>query len=56
MSYFKGVIAEAKRVEWPKGKELTKMVFSVTEICAFFAIIFIVMDLLINLIMKAMGI
>lgn len=54
--YFKGVIYEAKKVEWPKGKELNKMVISVVQFCAVFAVIFLVMDVIINLILKAMGI
>lgn len=56
MSYFSGVVAEAKKVEWPKGKELTNMVLSVLGVCAIFAVIFIVMDLVINLIFGAMGV
>ncbi len=55
-AYLKSVKAEAKRVIWPKGEELRKMVFSVVGVSAVFAIIFLIMDLLINLVMNAMGI
>lgn len=55
-SYLKSVRAEAKRVIWPKGEELRKMVLSVLGVSAVFAVIFVLMDLLINIIMNAMGI
>lgn len=54
--YFAGVISEAKRVEWPKKDELTKMSISVLAVSAVFVAIFFVMDALISIILKAMGI
>lgn len=56
VSYLKSVAAESKRVIWPKGEELRKMVLSVLGVSAVFAVIFVVMDFLITLIMNAMGI
>ena len=54
--YFKGVISEAKRVEWPRGKKLRDMTLSVLAVSAIFGAIFFVMDIIINMIMRAMGI
>jgi len=55
MGYFNGVVQEAKRVEWPKGKELFNMTLSVVQVCAVFAVIFVVMDFIINFILRAIG-
>ncbi|MDR3257977.1 MAG: preprotein translocase subunit SecE [Mycoplasmataceae bacterium] len=54
--YFSDVIKEAKRVEWPKGKNLASMTYSVLIVCAIFAAIFWIMDFIINNIMRVMGI
>jgi len=55
-NYFKGVISEAKRVEWPWGEKLRKMTISVLAVSAAFGVVFLLMDALINLIMGALGI
>jgi len=55
MNYFKGVQSEIKRIEWPKGMELTKMTISVVQVCALFAILFILMDYVINFILRGIG-
>jgi len=55
MSYFNEVITEAKRTEWPKGKELTDMTLSVIQVCAIFAVIFILMDVIINFVLRGLG-
>lgn len=54
--YLAGVISEAKKTEWPKGKKLKNMVISVLGVGVVFIIIFFAMDTIINLIMRAMGI
>lgn len=56
VKYFKSVFAEAKRVEWPKGKKLREMTLSVLAVSAIFAVIFVLMDFVINAVMGAMGI
>lgn len=53
--YFAGVISEAKRVEWPKRKELVKMSLSVLAVSGLFVAVFFVMDALIAIVLKAMG-
>lgn len=53
--YFKGVIYEAKKVEWPRGKKLRQMTLSVVQFCVIFGAIFYVMDLIINAILRAVG-
>ena len=56
IDYFKGVIREGKRVHWPKGDELKKMTVSVVSVSAIFAVIFIIMDLVITAVMRALGV
>ena len=43
-TYFRGVKSESKKVEWPKGKELANMTFTVLSFGAIFAVIFLIMD------------
>jgi preprotein translocase subunit SecE len=56
INYFKGVISEMKKVEWPTGKELYQLTLTVIGFSAIFALLFLVMDFVIVSIMKAMGI
>lgn len=55
-SYFSGVIYEAKKVDWPKGKKLNKMVLTVVVFCAIFAVIFLCMDFIINVVFRWLGV
>ncbi|MDR1782337.1 MAG: preprotein translocase subunit SecE [Bacilli bacterium] len=54
--YFREVINEAKRVEWPTGSKLFNMTITVIIVCGLFALIFWIMDLIINAILAGMGI
>lgn len=53
--YFSGVVYEAKKVEWPKGKELNNMVLNVVVFCTIFAIIFLIMDFVVQFILRTIG-
>lgn len=55
-SYFSGVVYEARKVDWPKGKKLNKMVFTVVVFSAIFAIIFLIMDFVINYVFRMLGV
>lgn len=56
VNYFKGVLSEMKKVEWPKGKELRQLTFTVIGFSAIFAVIFLIMDFVIVSIMKVLGV
>lgn len=56
INYFKGVISEMKKVEWPTGKELRQLTFTVVGFSAIFAVLFLVMDFAIITIMKVLGV
>lgn len=54
--YFTEVIREAKRVEWPTGNKLVNMTITVIVVCGLFALLFWIMDLIINALFAVMGI
>lgn len=43
-TFFEGVKKEAKRVHWPKGKELIKYSVITVVLIAFFALFFLSLD------------
>ena len=42
--YFKGVVAEMKKVAWPSKKDLYKYTLVVIVVCAAFALLFWLLD------------
>jgi preprotein translocase subunit SecE len=56
VNYFKGVLSEMKKVEWPTRKELRQLTFTVIGFSAIFAVIFLIMDFVIVGIMKVLGV
>lgn len=50
--YFRSVINESKRVQWPNKEELRNMTTTVLMFSAIFAVIFLLMDFVIALILE----
>lgn len=52
---FKGIIAEAKNVSWLTGKKLAKNSLSVLAFCCIMGLFFYGGDMLLAVILKALG-
>lgn len=53
---FDGIMKEAKRIRWPKAKELMSTMTEVLIFVAFFGIFFVICEFLITFFLRMIGI
>ena len=56
ITYFKGVVREAKKIRWPKKNDLLTNSVQVVVFTAFFAVFFYLCQFLVSICLKLIGV